>query len=173
MENRRIYLYLAILIPIIMIIILAVSILSFKQTYHYPNQNFLYAKMKRDNYYDCYRQFQLKHFKTDQTDSYKPAKVECETPLLFVYDFATKQPKPITVEEADKLTISAPYQSSVYEGYRISPYCSFGSPMGWWWNSDGNGSNVCLIRKGSQQKLNITVDEDTYFIFIGWITSKK
>lgn len=173
MDNRKIYLYLAILIPIVMIIIIAISVVSFSHTI-YPKYKFLYGNIKKQNYYACLQKFKSELLGTPNPTPFRGQQqkpVTCEQPTLYVYDFTNKTSTKVTFEEAKQFIIKD--NDDDLDGFRVSSFCNLGSPLGWWWSDDSYNGNLCLRQKGYQERLNIKPEADTYFILLGWITGNK
>jgi hypothetical protein len=123
MDKKEIYLFIAILLPIIMILIVAISLL-FPVKKLSPKYNFLYVIGDNAEPYTCLQNMAQKFYpkRTSSYDFYKIDPEKCKKLQLFVYDFKTDSIKPITFADAKKLRIAENLPTDAGNFY-ISRYC--------------------------------------------------
>jgi hypothetical protein len=174
MANPKKYLIIAILIPIIMLIVVALSLLMPAEKIM-PPYNLLYAINESNESYTCLQHMAASFFpkKSSGTDFYKIEKSSCQHVQLFVYDFKSDKPKPISLEDAKKLHLQE-YLSN--PNFYVSRNCYIGPDIGVW-SLRPTYNDVCLIKDNFSKRLlnvNPKASRDIfYFISIGWIKETK
>ena len=160
------FLYLAILIPIIMIIAVAISVRFYKINF-YSQYNFVYAMIDKNNGY-CQKQLLNQLFPAEYPNKMPPdKKYDCGNPNFYVYDSRKNTSSPITLNQVTQLKLS---QKQSPDGYFIQYYCNTAFSPDWWWD-DHPVYGACL-RKGDYQKpLKIINNDTNSFFFVGWITN--
>lgn len=174
-KQNKIFLYIAILIPIFMIVITFFSIHFFKVELH-PQYNFIYM-INNGDAYQCWQKMKKEIFpvkSTDQNTSTESGQnIDCSKAKLYEYDFTSKQSKLITLEQARKMKLSPPSQTISPDGFVINTYC-YSSDISGWGLYSKSYSSVCIKKDDVRQKLNINYsndypDEIYYFYFISWV----
>jgi hypothetical protein len=170
MAKRHTYLVIAILIPIIMIIIVAFSMLIPVKKIS-PNYRFLYALGDNSETFTCLQNMRWKFYPNAKTyDFYKVTPGSCKKVKLFVYDFTNDSAKPISYNDAKKLRLKESLPSSDY--FYISRECYNGPILGLW-SMRSTYNDVCLVKDDYRRLLNVNPIPSQrffYFIFIGWIS---
>lgn len=168
MDNQRKYLLIAILIPILMIIIIALSLLIPVEKIK-PKYSFLYAIGDRSESFTCLQNTLAKFFpKSMNISFYKVDPGACKRVKLFIYNFNSDSTKSITFEEAKILHLKENFSSGP-DNFYISRDCYNGPDIGLW-SMRSTYNDVCLTKGDYKQLVNINPDlSKNYFIFIGWI----
>lgn len=177
MKKQRIYLFIAIFIPILMILAITFSLFIPVEKIM-PPYNLLYATGNRFESYTCLQNTMAKLFpKKMNNDFYKVEPGHCNSVKLFVYDFKNDKSTPFTFAQAKKLHLRENLKTD--SGYfYVSKDCYTGPDLGLW-SMRSNFNDVCLAQGKYKRLLNIkygSSKEDFYFISIGWIipeTSKR
>jgi hypothetical protein len=173
MTKQKIYLFIAILIPILMILIVALSVLIPVQKIS-PAYRFLYALGDNKEPFTCLQNMRWKFFPNKNTyNFYKIASESCKNVKLFVYDFNTDTPTPITFDAAKKLRLKETLPEADY--FYISRDCYTGPILGLW-SMRSTYNDVCLAKNDYKRLLNVNPGHSTeffYFNFIGWILANQ
>jgi hypothetical protein len=170
MVKEQKYLFIAILIPIIMILIIAFSLLIPNKKIS-PANNFLYAIDVGTESYTCLQNMYSKFYpERNSSKFYKIAPDSCKHVQLFIYDFKNESAKSISFADAKKLHLTENLPSGSQYFY-ISRSCYTGPDLGLW-SMRSNYNDVCLVKDDYKRVLNLNLqDPKRYFnfIFIGWI----
>jgi hypothetical protein len=171
--KKQVYLYIALLIPILMLAIIMISVFLYQPTPPIPKSNFVYTFAKGYQTYACEQRI-----KSELLPNTTPPKNStrqndnCDLNNLFMYDFNTNISTPLTLEQAKKLSFASSSRSQ--DGFYISTYC-YTSPHAGWWSMNSGSNQVCVSNKDYRRKLKISIpktNDDFYsFVFIGWIAS--
>lgn len=172
--NRMIYLYLAISLPLLMMITVAIS------TFYYRSSNlnlqsnfFIYALIRTDQMPFCLLEAQdtllpEKYHKSYQDMLKLRQNSQC-TSTFYLYSFIQHTSTPIVLTHAK--TLVEKNMMSLHpispDGFRID-YCS--NPFPFWWTTDNN--QICISRHNFSQSLNIKIPVNYSFEFLGWISHK-
>jgi hypothetical protein len=172
MNKQQKYLFMAILIPILMILIIAFSLLIPVKKIT-PMYNFLYAIGDSSESFTCLQNTMAKFFpKTVNIDFYKVEPGSCKKVRLFVYDFNNDSTQPIAFEDAKKLHLKQNLTSDS-ENFYVSRDCYTGPDLGLW-SMRSTYNDVCLVKGDYKRLLNVYPEHTSgfYFISIGWILPK-
>ena len=171
MNHQHKYLFIAIIIPILMIVIVAFSLfIPIKKIT--PKYNFLYAMNDRSESFTCLQNIMAKFFpKTMNINFYKIDPGMCKRIQLYIYDFSRDSTQSITFEQAKKLNLKENLNSDT-ENIYISRNCYNGPDLGLW-SMRSTDEEVCLVKGDYKQLVNIDPEHTKQnFIFIGWILSE-
>ncbi len=178
--KKNLLLYLAILIPTLMIITTAINVIYFNIN-KIPAQNFLYTILQNSSQQICATEFKSKILFPEYNDNHPGTHtiVDCSTLPIYLYDFNMGSSKtislsqaksllghthklyPPTKREANDLTVST-------DGYKIKTYCQ--KDFGLVWFADQSADEICLVKDHYQKPLNISAPNGAYnFIFITWV----
>jgi len=177
--KRENFLYIAIAIPIVMLVIAIINVSFFLAT-PIPAYNFLYAKIdSSDNQIVFLKCVELLKNKlqsdtvsttTNLADQY--SKLDCSGVDLYLYDVKNNVSSKMTLEQGQHYQLSKTNQAP--DKFTVQQYCYF---RGNYYFPDMNLKNsyfVCLKKGDYQQKLSIPTDlYASNFAFLGWILSKK
>jgi len=177
-SKRNTLLYIAIGLPLLMILIIVIDVLFFSMN-KYPKDNFLYAITTTNNamnFYYCKDEIK-KQFRTDYTVMHpKDATLkDCKSYHLYVYDVKTLKRSPIAMKDALQLSKTHILKDQSEDGFTLSESCDTSYPI-WGIGSDYYLRNLCLMNKDYRKRINpktILSGEDNMerFVFIGWITN--
>lgn len=173
--KKHYFLIIAILIPLVMIVTTAISVL-FYQVDLYPGQNFIYIAAEHYGSYQCAHDIKAKLFPehaASQIPHHSSLKVNsCADTNLYIYDFKNKTNTLITLQQAEKLPLSSNPESS--DGFKVEQYCSSSLYFMWPFEMAGNYHyDVCVSKGNYMKKISIPLHEKKYnsFQFIAWIKS--
>ena len=169
--NRKFYLYAALLIPILMIVIVTISVIFFKPPAPTPQYNFVYVIVKGYNPWRCQEQIKAQLFPGTRNFASHPIN-QCEQAKFFIYHVDRNQSSPIDADKLKNLAFISPFQSP--DGFYISVNCQSVLMPPFYpdtrWIND-----VCLIKGNFRKRLIIQfqVKDELYsFAFIGWLKNK-
>lgn len=170
MNKQHKYLVIAIVIPIIMILIVALSLLIPVKKLS-PTYDFLYAIGDNSEPFTCLQNMRWKFYPKQSTaDFYKVVPESCKQVKLFVYHFNNDTFKSISFDDAKKLSLKESLPSGTPYFY-ISRDCYTGPDLGLW-SMRTTYNDVCLVKDNYKRLLNVNPQQAThyfYFMFIGWI----
>lgn len=171
-------LYLAVFIPIAMVVITYFLVQYYRVTLH-PKYSFLYVVLKSTQY-NCLSQLEskLKLNKPSNNSAFTSnnantnQNVNCDNLDLSVYSFQTRSSSKITLDQAQKLSLTPRSQPISQDGFSIQSYCYPSSDLGWWGGDFSSFGSICLKKGDYQERINLKRGQDnTYFYFLGWILS--
>lgn len=176
MDKAKAFLYSAIVIPILMIIITFFCARYYSVRLE-PKQDFIYGLLKFSDGYVCEERLKTTLFPKLYPDKYPNSKYKnpsCSDAMLYRYSFKSNTSTQLTISQAQSLAGQLSRTSA--EGFTVQQYCDFGTPLGWW--GDLNGYGVCLRKQNYREKLELqTLRGDDlkydYFIFLGWLIDKQ
>lgn len=169
-------LYLAIIIPMIMITITIGTTLYYRVELQ-PRHDFIYALFKTGSQYGCGSKlkaqiFPREHFADHFNFATHP--IKCQTPELYIFHVNNGTSTPTSMQHINNLVLAKNLTSTASDKYTVEEYCKPKSLLAWLWDLQ-NSNSVCLQKNGAQKKLHLTetLDPKTHyqFVFIGWITS--
>lgn len=174
MTKESKYLYIAILIPTLMIVITAISVFYYKKELH-PQHNFVYMMKNDSDAYQCWSQLKSEIFpktNTQQTTHSTPPK-DCSSVKFYEYDFANNKSTLVTLAQVKQMKLSDPDNATSADGFKVNNYCYSSDVFGWGFSSRSYYS-ACIKNGDYQQKLNIDFSNDnsneySYLFFVGWI----
>lgn len=175
--KKNIFLYLALIIPILMIAITSIGVRYYKVEL-YPKYNFLYALVTNRDEYVCIQHLNHKLF-PDQypKDTITPKQIKsCAKLNLFVYDVKKNTSSKINDNQIQNFILAAHSAPTSPDGFYIQQFCSLSVISGWF--EDGGGEEkVCLRKDNYQKRLNISQSFNANHyqdvIFIGWILGNR
>jgi len=169
MVRKNLPLILAIALPILLIIVVALSV-TLPSLFIKPQFNFLYAS---SNNYASYRVFSVVDGKLTRVEIKQPIKdayYEPQVvPQLYLHDVATNSSRQVTFAQAQEFVLDSSPKSpdgfEVVNGSRGEGVM----PMMFWSGSD-YGVKYIKGNNGSK-KLNLQISSDNYysFEFLGWV----
>jgi hypothetical protein len=168
-KSGNILLYLAILIPILMIVIVAVLSL-YPSNYPHSKYNFLYAQYDDPNLRSCVYAIEKQLINKTAAVSTKSNTVDCKKINLYVYDVNADTKKAISMDDAKKLRLSNAYYSP--DGYSINNYCNIAPIFSAFGDASDRGALTCMINKDRTYSKKLNMDEKNKFYdkeFIAWI----
>lgn len=164
--KKNITLILGLSIPIIMILLVAVSIYLPNLFVQPPKVNFLYVI---GNDYNNIQQYSVQNNKLIKTEIIQPYKVPDDS-KLFIYDVIKNQNQEVSLDEAQKLNLDSNIISS--DGFEIA-YGSTSSGFFPFFFSNTDYETQYLKGHGISRKLNIQTNGSRpyyyNFRFLGWI----
>lgn len=172
-KNSRIYLYIALVIPVAMIVFTVIFV-SLSKTNLHPGHNFIFMLSKDSNPYYCLEQIQTKLF----PDNYMQkavagnATTDCSSTKLYQYDFSQNKCIPMTLDAAIQSEPSLPTEVKSADGFMIKSYCGTSTLSGW--TPSQLHSDICITNGIEATRLNIShypdnANDYNYFYFLGWI----
>ena len=171
MKKKNIPLIIGLCIPVLMIVIVALSILIPKAFAPKPSYSFIYATWKQ---YPQYRYYvrEGKIILEDCNPPYKDYKDALNRPRLFVYDVTLNECKRITFEEAQSYKLNDKCKSP--DGFEVirGSYDSY-DPF---FYSSRDYNAIYLKGHHISKKIDIGKVADYYwhkFEFIGWIMDRN
>ncbi|RDI44543.1 hypothetical protein [Aquicella lusitana] len=176
--KRNIFLYLAILIPVAMIIITALAVGFYQQKRLQPKFNFVYMLVDSDQL-GCQQAIEQKLFKEQVTPAgrYPAANTKrCDMVKLYLFNTRTRTSTFITLDQAQQFTFLNKlnrYKSP--DGFTLESFCRTDMPLGFWNEMRLENHGVCLRQGKYREKLDLkpSREEAAYFIFIGWIDNRR
>lgn len=174
MENKnRVYLYIALLIPLIMFGITAISLLFPQETF-LPKQDFIYVLGSGNEAYTCVQKIRSQLFPGEYTAATAPKPTDCKDTFLYRYDVTNRSSTLITADEIKNIKLPSKAIMTTDDGYSIIPYCDTSNLSGWTPSNPSYG--ICIQKDDKQKRLNITnyVNHSKtfyYFYFISWLES--
>jgi hypothetical protein len=165
-KNSR--LYLALLIPLFMILVTTLTLLWYQKDMH-PDQDFVYLASPSFQAFYCQAQIRAELI----PDQPKPRaqQANCDEVQLYIYHFKSRTSTPVTAREAARLQLSA----NSKEPYQIEPYYGSGVDFLWPIMNVAYAPDFCLVKGQYRKKLNIHPDQShsLYYAlqFIGWINN--
>ena len=174
---RNFYLYLAILIPILMIAITTFNLIFYKVELH-PQYSFIYMINDRSNAYTCWQAFKADLFpdhaiKSPSSFATNPP-YSCKTAKLYEYDFASKKSTLVSIQQVKKMKLSTPSTIVSPDGFTINNYC-YASDISSWGFTTYSYDSVCVKKGKANQRLDINYNQeypDNYFYFVGWVLNR-
>lgn len=169
--NKNYYLYIALLIPIILVVVTAAGML-FPQNELLPEENFVYLVAEHYGAFHCGQDLKQKLFADSLNHHVPPLSSDqmnsCASAGLYLYNFKEKSNTKLTLAEAKELLASDKTESP--DGFRLEEYCSSGMYSMWPFEMSSNHHyNVCIQKDTYQKKINISPDSKyNSFQFIGW-----
>ena len=167
MKKENIPLIIGLCLPILMIIIVALSIYLPTLFAPEPTHNFIYTTWHQ-NY--ASHHFYVDNGKIVQEESsppYEDFKGNLSTPKLFIYDINTNEVKELSLEQAQKYTLDSSNTSP--DGFEITYGHDDCDPF---FGGGRNYGTVYLKGHHISKKLNIEREANYYwrnFNFIGWV----
>jgi hypothetical protein len=177
MNKQKTYLFIAILIPILMISIVVFSLfIPVKKII--PPYNVLYAIGDSSESYTCLQNTMAKFFpKTMNINYYKVKQGSCNKVKLYIYDFKNDSFSAIAFKDAMKLHLKQ-YLTTDSGNFYVSRDCYTGPNLGLW-SMRSTYNDVCLEKGDYKRLLNVKPEVDSesfgkffYFISIGWIVTE-
>jgi hypothetical protein len=163
---KKANLYLAILIPIGMIVITTFTLLWHQKALH-PENNFLYLASESFEAFYCLEQIKFELLPNQPKP--KNAQQNCSKIQFYVYDFKTRTSTPMTREEVARLPLSL----TIADGYKIENYSSSGSDLIWPLLGATYYPDLSLLKGNYEKRLNVqdgTQLKNYYSLqFIAWI----
>jgi|GEM_PF-2165897 hypothetical protein len=178
-DKKRIFLYIAILIPVAMILVTAFEV-YFHQVSLNPKYNFLYILSKSEYGAGCWLKAKSQFYpetSTDKKETPQPDTDACKTTQFYIYDFSKNTSTAITQDEAKQLKLSPAYQTVSPDGFDISYYCTSSEVLDWPL-INVNNLDVCVKKNDYTKRLHLrhyTTGVNGYynFYFISWILNNN
>ena len=167
MKKENIPLVIGLCIPVLMIIIVAISIYLPTLFAPEPIHNFIYASWHQNYASHHYYVDKGKIVREESPPPYKGYEGNLSSPKLFIYDIKNNQPKEIPLEQAQKYKLDSSKTSP--DGFEIT-YGSYDCDP--FFVGCRNHGTVYLKGHHISKKLNIEKNQNYYrrnFNFIGWI----
>ena|SRR3990167_9635090 len=169
------FLYLAILIPLLMILITGLGI-SYYRVEMNPKENFLYYLSKDPDQF-CLDRIKTQFIPNYQSNSFLNRTTPCSPIDLYLYDFSKNTNTKISFEQAKKLTFLSALNSNhfwIEQCYTTNPnFIIFDLA------TENRGYYfVCLTKNNYRKKLNIQIPYGGaggyfYFQFVGWVKAQS
>lgn len=172
--GKVIYLYLAFILPILMMITIAFSTFYYR-TKNIPLQSnfFIYALIRIDQMPFCKLEVQAmllpEKYKKPYQEMQKLRQSSLCNSSFYLYNFLQHKSTPIVLTHAKQLVDKnmMTLHAISPDGFKIN-YCS--NPFPFWWVNDNN--QICILRHHFSQSLNIKIPVNYSFEFLGWISHK-
>ena len=164
--KKQSLLYIAVLIPLFMIIVTMLSLLWYQKDLH-PNNDFVYLASESYEAFYCLEQIKSEIY--PEQPKPKAHQPNCDRAQLYVYHFNTQSSTPITRAEIAKLKLNL----TSPEHYQIEPYYGSGSDFLWPFINGSYAPDFSLVKGQYRKKLSIrtgSLQRNFYALqFIGWI----
>ena len=161
---KKASLYLAILIPLFMIIVTTLGVLWHQKDLH-PNQNFLYLASESYEAFYCLEQIKFELIPGQPKP--KAAQPDCRRVQIYMYNFATKTSIPMSMAAAAQLKLSPNLISD--DHYRIDPSYNVESHFIWPLLSGNTHVELSLANGEYRKQLNLQQKKYAYLQFIAWL----
>lgn len=170
--KKNYFLYLAILIPIIMIISVVISV-QFSLFNMHPKFNFVYATIDTSNTYYCEQKLLLNLFPAEYSKTILPSRLygqptDCKNIKYYIYNFKNNTSSYTELAQVTQLKLN---RATSPDGYKLTQYCRASFPMGWIDDiGSPNAGGLCIIKNNTEQKIKVEkpFNFGTY-VFLGWI----
>ena len=165
LRKRDYFLYLALIIPFMMIIIAIV--LRFYHVDLQPNYSYLYASSESN---ECEHLLTQEIYNTIHYNK-KSFDLTCKNTFFYIYNFHTNTSTAVSLENAKKYSLLGPpeFPPKSPDGFHLAT--CFPEETNWWW--DANIFITCLTKNHQQKKIvlkNMSSQErNSTLKFIGWI----
>jgi hypothetical protein len=163
---KKASLYLAMLIPLFMIVVTTFGILWYQKDLH-PENNFLY--LASESYEAFYCQEQIKFELIPGQPKPKAAQSHCSRVELYIYDAKTKTSTLISQAAAAHLKLSSNPIST--EGYKVEPSYNSDSDFIWPLLTGNTFPDLSLSKGQYRKRLNVRQKNYVSLQFIAWIES--
>lgn len=163
-KSNNFYLFLALFLPLLMILITAVNMVFFKAELR-PKYNFIY--MVTTDYYDgsCMQALKKSVYADNPLPKISKPSATCKPAKLYLYDFSTKQSKEVSLQQVRTMQLSSKAKALSPDGFLITYNC-YNSDFPLWDLLISSNPLMCLQKDGIKQKIkNIS---SYYSYFIGW-----
>jgi hypothetical protein len=171
MNKQKLPLVIAISLPIIMIVIVAIS-MHIPRIAAKPQHNFVYA-IGEDMAYRYYSVQNGMITQTDHTPPYyqtHPADMKYPEPKLYLYDVSKDTSTALSLADAQRLRLDSNAKSP--DGFEIVRGGGDGGIFGLFFGSPGDYNSQYIRGHGYSKKLNPTLESQNYyysFRVVGWV----